>query len=127
MSTTLGRRAAAAATSAAEESSATLDSFLLSAGKLFGKDPTKWDQVGDEQVTRQSPAASCSDMRSSPLCLPDARAVMASEMCLNRCQQAQESAQHLCATSFCLTAGCPAWPGGARCQGAKPVSRLQPP
>eukprot|EP00891_Asterochloris_glomerata_P005689 jgi/Astpho2/5689/fgenesh1_pg.00079_%23_100_t len=47
LSTTMGRRAAAAA---AEESSATLDSFLLSAGKLFGKDPTKWDQVGDEQV-----------------------------------------------------------------------------
>lgn len=55
LSTTMGRRAAAAA---AEESSATLDSFLLSAGKLFGKDPTKWDQVGDEQVTQQLPAAS---------------------------------------------------------------------
>ena len=67
LSTTMGRRAAAAANSAAEESSATLDSFLLTAGKLFGKDPTKWDQVGDEQVTQQSPAASYSDMQSSLL------------------------------------------------------------
>ena len=75
LSTTMGRRAAAATTSAAEESSATLDSFLLSAGKLFGKDPTKWDQVGDEQVIQQSPAASYFGMQSSFLRLPDAKAI----------------------------------------------------